>query len=192
MALREKGLSGREIIRHFFRYSNPVDQVLSEGSTRRSMLNGFLSIENYNPMELDEFLKPLLIKFVKRNLDRNQIGIELERLEIRNLNKRYFEGSVISNLFSRLFDGRTLTDLKYIYIEPIMEHLVRKGLSAGKIAIEMGWCSVQSTKQVIQSKNDRVMSCLKGRWGFMKITTAREFFKTHYLGHHEYEYYFID
>lgn len=192
MAFRESGLSGREIIRHFIRFSNPTNQIFTKESARALKLNGLLSIEHYNPMEFKEFLKPLLIEFVKRNLDRDQIGVELERLEIRNLNKRYYEGSAISNLFLRLFDGRSLTDLKFVYVEPIIEHLVREGLSAGKIAIEMGWCSAQSTKQVIQSMSDRVMSYLKGRWGFTKITAARAFFKTHYLGHHEYEYYFID
>ena len=127
-----------------------------------------------------------------------EISIELKNLKIINLNRRYYTTGAVKLLIPRLFEGRSIAKMRQIYMESIIENLLRakdeggKYLGSFKIVVQLGWASETDPRDVKQSAADRLMSFLKARWGFTKITEARNFFIDHYLGHHEYDYFYLN
>ncbi len=104
--------------------------------------------------------------------------------------------TTLKQAIPRLFEGRSLIKMKQIYIEHIIEHLLTvkengKYLGAFKIVVELGWVAKDAPRQFKQSASDRFMGFLKARWGFKKITDARNFFINHNLGYHEYDYFYL-
>ena len=128
----------------------------------------------------------------------DEISVELKNLEIINLNGRYYSTNALKLLIPRLFEGRTIEKMRQIYMEPIIENLLRakdqggKYLGAFKIVVQLGWASETDSRDIKRTAADRLMSFLKARWGFAKITDARNFFIEHFLGNHEYDYFYLN
>ncbi|MCK4480568.1 MAG: hypothetical protein KAV01_08575 [Candidatus Lokiarchaeota archaeon] len=64
-------------------------------------------------------------------------------------------------------------------------------LGSFKLVVKLGWCAETDYRDIKQPMSDSLMSFLKARWGFNRITDARNFFIDHYLGYHEYDYFYL-
>ncbi len=90
----------------------------------------------------------------------------------------YNSFSIFKMFKNRLWDtGKSYNAMKDIFLEPIVENLIRRNV-LGKTIEEMvgrarGWTG----------------RYVKRRWGFCTIQDARNFLATNYLGFHEADYY---
>ncbi len=100
---------------------------------------------------------------------------------------------------------RPLTKMRHIYLEPFLENLIRyrdnngKPLSLVQIADELGFIDDKAQElgldrdgpKVIDKAIGYLRGVLRSRFRTRSITKIRDFLENHYLGHHEYDYYFF-
>ena len=104
----------------------------------------------------------------------------LQAIGIKNPNQKqnFYTDKALSGLVSRYFDGKTWIQICDIMIEPIIENLIRMGLSTRKIGDLYG------------RSNSFVRDYTERRWDLI-FSNAQVYFKNNYLGYHEYDN-FID
>jgi hypothetical protein len=196
-AMVRQGYSGLQISKHFSRFNIEQQKIAKLSDVRKEARAGNLRVMNFNPQSLDTFLKPIILEYVKKGMSIDEISTALKNLEVLNLHRQYYSLGAVKLLIPRLFEGRSIEKMRQIYIEPIIENLLRakdgngKYLGAFNIVIKLGWAQESDSRDVKQSMADRLMSFLKARWGFTKITEARNFFINNFLGYHEYDYYYL-
>ena len=129
------------------------------------------------------YVKPIVITLLKLGYSKHEVLDVIEAMGITNPNRKgslYDGNSFDLLLVDRLWGqglGKRTNEMSDIFIEPIIEAMIRQGSSLQEIADVFG-----------RSVNF-IYRYIKRRWGFSGIKEARIFFKTHYLGIHDYDYY---
>ncbi|HEC38548.1 hypothetical protein LCGC14_1575480 [marine sediment metagenome] len=197
-AMVRQGYTGLQISKSFHRFDIDKKDIFSTKDAKKSARAGKIKVMNYNPQSIETFLRPIILEFIIKGMTLEEISVELKNLEIINLYRKYYSKGSLKSLIPRLFEGRAIEKLRQIYMEPIIENLLRvkdqggKYLGAFKIVVHLGWASETDSREIKQPAADRLMSFLKARWGFTKITDARNFFISNYLGYHEYDYFYLN
>jgi len=197
-AMVSQGYTGLQISKNFHRFDIDQKDIFSVVLAKKSARAGKIKVMTYNPQSMETFLRPIILEFIIKGMTLDEISVELKNLEIINLNRKHYTTNALKLLIPRLFEGRTIEKMRQIYMEPIIENLLRakdeggKYLGAFKIVVQLGWASETDSRDMKQTAADRLMSFLKARWGFTKITDARNFFIEHFLGNHEYDYFYLN
>lgn len=113
---------------------------------------------------------------------RNQALEILQAMGITNPNRKgqiYDYDSLSRLLESRMWSipGKSWNDMRDIFLEPIIENLIRRNTPKTKIDSLLGRGSGYTTRYILR------------RWNFNSFQEAKVFFASNYLGLHEVNYY---
>lgn len=79
-AMVEQGYSGEEISNQFVRFNIDQIYIFSKQKAQETALIGALRVMNYNPQSMGEFLKPIILEFIKNGLSIDEMELELNLL----------------------------------------------------------------------------------------------------------------
>lgn len=121
-----------------------------------------------------------MIIYARNNNNNNNKFEALELLEAMGITNPYggqpYDGSTLDRMVqNRLWGstGKSWTDMKEIFLEPIIETLIRQGTMEKRINKLLGRGNAWTSRYI------------KRKWNFNSFQEAVNFFKTHYIGLHE-------
>ena len=140
------------------------------------------------------YVKPIVLALAKMGLSQSEALKVLDNMGVTSRRGTpYDRDSLTRMLKDRLWGpGEGLTwggrghegdSFRDTMLEPIIENLIRHVDASGKRL------SAKKIGEILDLGESFIKSYINRRWGFTKITQARVFFDTHYIGYHKYDFY---
>ncbi len=203
--LYKEGMRPNEIVKQFEKYALPnKEEIASDVKKVKEIDINALKTIHYSEQTIEiwtkeylgvnhetayeiYYVKPILANLARLRLSKAQAFDIIEALGIISPRGIPYGKTAIKKLLQNMQWGSDQAfywqDFKDEMVEPIIEELIRyKGDDGKRITvIEMA--------EILKSSTAFVTLFIRRRWGFNTLKEAREFFETHYMGYHKYDFY---
>ncbi len=130
------------------------------------------------------YVKPILTTLLHIGLEKYKAIEVLKAMGVQNPHKKgcFYDADSLTKLLNDRLWGKTWSEMRDIFLEPLIEEVLRKVPSLDKIGELISFISTHVRENFISRY-------VKRKWRFQDVQQAQDFFKMNYLGRHEYDYY---